>query len=295
MNDEPENDEPVSVPPPVPPRPPSPIPGGPPGGEPPLLPGQDPSLWEGGSAELLPSSDGYAGIPRSKVGPGAILVGLLIAIVLIGIGQVIVAGFDSSLTSDDPSTGASLAAQLAVVAAFIATAIGVVASGNREGIVDALRRLGLRPASLGAAVVTVLISIGLYFLSATVVNLIFSPEQQDIAENLGADSNSAAFVTVLAGLLIVPGAAIAEELMFRGFIFGGLRQRMPLWPAAVISGVLFGSLHLTAGDLGVAIQLSLFGVILAWAYERSGSLWTSIALHGTNNAIAFALLVTNTI
>ena len=35
----------------------------------------------------------------------------------------------------------------------------------------------------------------------------------------------------------------------------------------------------------------MFGVILAWLYERSGTLWAPILAHLINNAIAFALLM----
>ena len=76
----------------------------------------------------------------------------------------------------------------------------------------------------------ILIAIGLYLLSAMVLNAILSPEQEDLAENLGADRDAGLAVTVAAGALIVVGAAIGEELFFRGFIFGGLRQTLPLWP-----------------------------------------------------------------
>ena len=45
----------------------------------------------------------------------------------------------------------------------------------------------------------------------------------------------------------------------------------------------------------MAIQLSVFGVILAWLYERSGTLWAPIIAHTINNTIAFVLLVTDVI
>ena len=40
----------------------------------------------------------------------------------------------------------------------------------------------------------------------------------------------------------------------------------------------------------VVLQLSIFGLALAWLYERTGSIWPTIAVHALNNAIAFALL-----
>jgi membrane protease YdiL (CAAX protease family) len=34
----------------------------------------------------------------------------------------------------------------------------------------------------------------------------------------------------------------------------------------------------------------VLGILLAWLYERTGSLWLPIMLHVVNNAIAFAVL-----
>jgi membrane protease YdiL (CAAX protease family) len=40
----------------------------------------------------------------------------------------------------------------------------------------------------------------------------------------------------------------------------------------------------------VVVQLTVFGLALAWLYERTGSLWPPMALHVLNNALAFAVL-----
>ena len=44
---------------------------------------------------------------------------------------------------------------------------------------------------------------------------------------------------------------------------------------------------------GVVPQLAVFGVLLAWLYERTGSLWPPVMLHTLNNAIAL-VIVTST-
>ena len=74
-------------------------------------------------------------------------------------------------------------------------------------------------------------------------------------------------------------------------MFASLRRAMSLWPAALIAAVVWGSLHLSGGNIGVAIQLAVFGVILALLYERSGTLWAPITAHMLNNTIAFILLI----
>ena len=55
--------------------------------------------------------------------------------------------------------------------------------------------------------------------------------------------------------------------------------------------MLFGSVHLPSGDLAVAGLLAFLGVILAWLYERTGSLGPPIVLHMVNNSIAIIPLL----
>ncbi len=86
-------------------------------------------------------------------------------------------------------------------------------------------------------------------------------------------------------------APITEELFFRGFMFAGLRRRLPFVAAAAISAGLWGFFHFTGpGSWGVVLQLAVFGIALSWLYERTGSIWPPIAIHAFNNALAFAIL-----
>jgi membrane protease YdiL (CAAX protease family) len=78
-------------------------------------------------------------------------------------------------------------------------------------------------------------------------------------------------------------APIFEELAFRGLLFGLLRRRFQWWPAAMLSAALFALAH----GYGLIGFLSVFwsGLIWAWAYERTGSLWPGILGHAINNAL----------
>jgi uncharacterized protein len=93
----------------------------------------------------------------------------------------------------------------------------------------------------------------------------------------------------LIGMLVSVGilAPIAEEIYFRGVIFRWLRGGWKFWPSALISSVIFGLLH---GEISVAIAAFVLGLILAYAYEKSNSLWGSIAIHIANNSINILLL-----
>jgi membrane protease YdiL (CAAX protease family) len=96
---------------------------------------------------------------------------------------------------------------------------------------------------------------------------------------------------------VVPNAVLAlilapvcEEILFRGFWFGGLRQRLRFGWSAVISGALFGMIH---GDAVRFAGLAITGVILAAVYERRRTLGASIAAHATVNVLALVGLLAN--
>ena len=80
-------------------------------------------------------------------------------------------------------------------------------------------------------------------------------------------------------------APLGEELIFRGFLYRALRMRIGVWPAVLVTSLAFSSLH---PSLGPYLVLS---AAFCLAYEWTGSLWTSILLHGLWNGLSFAVLV----
>ena len=93
-------------------------------------------------------------------------------------------------------------------------------------------------------------------------------------------------VLPLAGVATVLVAPLAEETFFRGFVFGGLRRYGFFW-AALASGLLFSAVHVSLGGL---IPLALVGMLFAWSYTRTGSLWTAIYAHLFFNLVSFVAL-----
>jgi membrane protease YdiL (CAAX protease family) len=84
--------------------------------------------------------------------------------------------------------------------------------------------------------------------------------------------------------LITP---VCEEIAFRGLLFGGLRRFMPPVTAMVVSSAVFGLLH----EPSVAIPVAALGVLLAWSYERSGSLVVPCVIHALHNTVTLAIVM----
>ena len=93
-------------------------------------------------------------------------------------------------------------------------------------------------------------------------------------------------VWAIIGVSVVVAAPLGEELFFRGLVFRALRPRLPLWLALLSSGVAFACMHF---NLSVVVPFTLIGMIFAWAYRASGSLWTTIAAHAILNGVSLVL------
>ena len=73
----------------------------------------------------------------------------------------------------------------------------------------------------------------------------------------------------------------AEEMITRGYIYGALRERYPVWVAVAANALLFGVLHLANPGVTVISILSivLIGVGLSLVMLWCESLWMAIAIH----------------
>ena len=149
-------------------------------------------------------------------------------------------------------------------------------------------QFGLRSTNLGRAVAWVLAGwLGFVVFSAIWVSALGIHQRDDLPKELGAGNSTVALVAV--GLLVTVIAPIAEEFFFRGYFFTALRSWRGLWPAAVITGVVFGAIHAGSAPAGYLVPLAVFGIVLCLVYSRTGSLYPCISLHALNNALAFGV------
>ncbi|TMV53186.1 CPBP family intramembrane metalloprotease, partial [Thioclava sp. BHET1] len=90
----------------------------------------------------------------------------------------------------------------------------------------------------------------------------------------------------------------SEEVMCRGILFGGLRDRLPIWPALLIATVIFGGVHVlngfvTGSFLGATIQAgaaTVTGLVLMALRLRTGSLWPVILYHAAWDFLSFLVV-----
>ena len=126
--------------------------------------------------------------------------------------------------------------------------------------------------------------------SAFALSLMFGaelPESQAALELFADLSNVGSQVAVAIAVTVF--APLFEEILFRGFLYRNLRDMIQPVPAMLVTGVLFGIVHL---DPAFMFQLSALGAVLCFAYERSGSLLVPIAIHAVwNGAQLVSMLI----
>ncbi|KON88133.1 CAAX protease [Sporosarcina globispora] len=78
-----------------------------------------------------------------------------------------------------------------------------------------------------------------------------------------------------------------EEIFYRGFLYRFIRSRYGITAGLLISSLIFMVVHIpTYNTLPVNL---VTGLVFAWTYEKTGSIWPGIIIHGTFNGLAIIL------
>lgn len=146
--------------------------------------------------------------------------------------------------------------------------------------------IGLRSTSRRWFVWAVLIAICSVMLVAVAAHAIqmpalHAPSDTPLSELIPSGVGALGFLFLLGAL-----APISEEILFRGLLFGWLRDRQGIGLGVVLSALAFYLAHFWSLQ---PLHLAL-GAVLALLYQRSGSLWPPIVLHGTFNLAAIVAL-----
>ena len=119
-------------------------------------------------------------------------------------------------------------------------------------------------------------------------------------ENLNNDAVQALLLQHPAATLLftVVLAPVTEECLFRGVLFGPFCRKCP-WLGYLLSGTLFSAIHIL-NSIGYQSPLELvlcflqylpLSLALCWAYQKTRSIWGSIALHSLINLISCAAML----
>ncbi|MCG6911469.1 MAG: CPBP family intramembrane metalloprotease [Deltaproteobacteria bacterium] len=151
---------------------------------------------------------------------------------------------------------------------------GLAAIGlSRRGVVSGIRQGLIWSAAFGALVALVCL---LVYMAAGI---------NALARMHAADAES---TRTLVLFFIVGGGVspVAEEIFFRGVLYGYLR-RWGVLTAVIFSTLLFALAHAARG--GFPLTQSVGGLLFALAYERERSLLVPIVIHVLGNLAIFSV------
>lgn len=109
--------------------------------------------------------------------------------------------------------------------------------------------------------------------------ILLTESYKNAAQTLYSDNGILQLATIV---FVVPAL---EEIIFRGLIFGRMREWSRFGISAIVSALIFGVYH---GNLYQGVYAFLFALILCMVYEKYGSLRTVIYMHGIVNATSLA-------
>lgn len=140
--------------------------------------------------------------------------------------------------------------------------------------------IGLAPLGYIAYIITLVVALAL-------ITQFIPGFQADQAQDVGFKgiTNQVGYMLAFATLVVV--APIAEEVLFRGYLYGKLRRHVPIWASIVATSALFALVH---GQWNVAVDTFVLSLFLCGLRELTGSIWAGILVHMIKNAIAFYIL-----
>ena len=129
----------------------------------------------------------------------------------------------------------------------------------------------------------ILISTGLVLLATSYLPGFDADQVQDVgfSKTMNQSGLLVAFITLV---ILAP---VAEEALFRGYLYGKMRKSANVVVAIVLTSIAFAVVH---GQINVGIDVFALSVILCLLRELTGSIWAGILLHMIKNALAFYFL-----
>ena len=125
--------------------------------------------------------------------------------------------------------------------------------------------------------ITICLSVGLNNVISMSPLVQMSEEFQNASD---AFYGSTIWMELLGSALVTP---FLEELLHRGVVYGRLRRRMDMWPAVIVSALIFAVLHFNIVQF---IYAFLLGIVFALFVEKTGKLYPAIVAHIVANGIA---------
>jgi membrane protease YdiL (CAAX protease family) len=145
------------------------------------------------------------------------------------------------------------------------------------------RKFDIKKGLLLALIITV-IGIGISTGYEALLQALGWSTSSDIYMPFNANGIGIALFAIIAAVV----APLAEETFFRGFAFQGLKKRYGCGWGILLSALLFSLAHLSPSGL---VPIFILGLMLAWLFNKTQSIWPCIIVHCAYNSIALIFMI----
>ena len=159
--------------------------------------------------------------------------------------------------------------------------LGLSGGSNSKTLRERLHYNKVKPTTILYALIFTWLSMPL----TTLINAISMLFVDNTVMALSGQILGVAFPVMLFFMAVVP--AFCEETLFRGIVYGGYRKHGNKFVAVMLSGFLFGVMHM---NLNQALYAFAIGVLLALLFEATNSIWPTILFHFVYNAQSCCLM-----
>ncbi|HJP95886.1 MAG TPA: CPBP family intramembrane glutamic endopeptidase [Candidatus Saccharimonadales bacterium] len=160
----------------------------------------------------------------------------------------------------------------------------------KQGI--GLRKLRWHDA--GFAIFGVILYLAAYTLTLNITSSFFNLDVNQ-EQSIGFSGATGFIPLVLAAVSLVVLPPLVEEIVFRGYLYGGLRNKMTPVVAAIVTSLVFAAPHALESSDGkllwvAAIDTFTLSLVLCYLRQKTGSIYAGIGVHAIKNGLAFITL-----
>lgn len=153
-----------------------------------------------------------------------------------------------------------------------------------------LQNLHWRSLAVTLGIFTIIILISVNVVSAVTVTWLQNfwtdlEPQETVKAFQKSDGIGFKFLVIFLAVVIAP---LAEETLFRGFVYGVLKRYTDAPFAALSSSLMFAVIHMHVGSL---LPLWMLAVLFCLAYEITGCLLVPMLLHSIFNAVSIIAML----
>jgi membrane protease YdiL (CAAX protease family) len=135
---------------------------------------------------------------------------------------------------------------------------------------------------------------GLLIVAGLLLSQIFPDLNKNQTQDIGFNTLNTSLDHVLAFVALVFLPPLGEEILVRGYLYSGLRERWRFVPAMIATSLLFGIAHLQTGQgasllWAAGVDTFVLSLVLVYLREKTGALYAGMLVHSLNNLIAFGV------